>query len=475
MATDLIPFVNNQESGRQALSGAGYRAMNVIADVRGCVRRRPGITTFAGAVDAVVDAAGVVGLHVDGAGRLFAAGGPSPASAIYYVTSANATSLGEVDGGKRPTFAETEILLCIAAGFRPRKIVLSGALPLSDIGDVPPNCSHIIAQNLRLSANDVTVDRTKVRYSSQSIGTTDYSGHETWTVAGAGGPGFYTAEARPDPVVALVENTNEVWAYGAGTLQIFSPDPTLVYAPGPALEVGCSAPYSIIKRHGEFAWIDDERQVVLSDGRSMEVISGPVQQDITDMDDVSGAFGYHVLLGECDAYVWSFPDDNRSFVYQTGVGWGQWQGWSGTAWEPFAVTAHHLKSGTGQNIVGTSDGRVGQLSFDAQDDLGTRINAFIETGFLDRGTSKLKQCVEVRVTIRRGHATSGTPIGWLQWRDTLGEWESPVEVSFGGSADYETTVRFQSLGVYRTRQWRFQFDGEVELVLAKVEEDFEVL
>lgn len=475
MPTELIPFVNAQESGRQELGGALASAMNVVTDPRGTVRRRPGIATYSGAVSTAVDAAGIGGLHVDGAGRLFAASLPNPAASIYYVTSANATHLGDVDGGERATFAETEILLVMAAGGAPRKVVLSGALPMSDLGGTPPNATHVIAQNLRLLANDATLDKTKVRYSDQAIGATDYTGHEDWVVTGGTGPGFFTAESRPDPVVALNENTNEVWAFGSQTLQIHVPDSTLVYAPAHTMEVGCGAPYSVIKQRERFAWLDDERQIVVSDGRSFEPISGPIAQDLADMATAADCVGQHLLLGDTSVFAWRFPTDGRTFVYQEGVGWGQWQGWTGTGWKAWPVTAHHQRSESGANIVGTSDGKIGALSFDASTDLGERINAFVQTGFLDRGSSRLKHCREVRVTIRRGHATTGTPKATLQWRDGLGEWESPIDVSLGGSGDYETTVRFHSLGTYRTRQWRFQFDGDVELVLAKVEEEFEVL
>jgi hypothetical protein len=385
--------------------------------------------------------------------------------------------LGDIDGGERPTFAETEMLLLAAAGGAPRKVELSGALPMSDLGGSPPNCSHIIAQGLRLLANDSTVDRTKVRYSSIAQGTSTYAGHEIWNPALGDPPaGFFTAESRPDPVVALHENTNEVWSFGSQTLQLHVPDGTLVYAATNTLEVGCAAPYSILKHgHGDFAWLDDERQLVVSDGRGAQPLSAPIQKQLHEMTTVSDCQGFRALLGDVGAAIWRFPSDGRTFVYQEGVGWGQWQGWTGTEWTQFPVTALHQASGSAANIVGTSDGKIGVLSFDAADDLGTRINAFIQTGFIDRGTSRDKQCKEVRLTIRRGHATSGTPFGWLSWRDDLGEWEAPLEVSLGGSGDYQTVVAFQSLGVYQTRQWRFQFDGEVELVLAKVEEDFEVL
>lgn len=477
MGTELVPFVNAQESGLEELAGASPSAMNVVCDTRGTVRRRPGIAAYSGAPAGVIDAAGIAGLYATLDGTLFAVTAPNPALDTYHVTAGAATSIGAVDGTGRPVFAETEILLLIAAGSFPQKVELTGTYNMSVLAGPPPECSHILAQNLRLLANDTVVDKTKVRYSSISQGTLDYSGHEIWDPA-LGNPraGFFTAEARPDPVVALGENTNEVFIFGSGTTQVHAPDAALVYAPVSAIEVGCSAPYGTVKVDADFLWLDHRKRFVRSNGRGFDPIGGAsIQKTIDAIGTVSDVYGYHVAMGAVAATAWSFPSDGRTFVFQEGIGWGQWAGWDGGNWTPFPVLSHHLRSGTGENLVGLTTGEIGVLSFDASTDLGTRINAYCETGFLDRGTSAQKQCVEVRVTIKRGHATTGEPFGLLYWRDSLGEWESPLEVSLGASGDYETTVRFRSLGVYRTRQWRFQFDGDPELILVKVEEDFEVL
>lgn len=474
MATEIIPFANLQESGLEELAGAGPSSVNVVTDSRAAVRRRPGIREYAGAPDSVIDSAGIVGLHSTLGGKLIAVGAASPSSDVYIVDSSSATLLGQIDGGQRPTFAETEILLVLAAGAYPMKIELTGAYLMDYLGGTPPQATHVVAHNLRLSLNDVAVDRTKVNYSEQAIGTTDYSGHEQWPTSTTAAGGFYTAEARPDPVVAIGENTNEVFVWGQTTLQVFVTDPNLVYAAVPSREVGCGAPYSPIKVKESFAWLDHQRQFVRSDGRSVEVVGGNAIHRSLEGVTVSDCFGYRFLSGSVDALVWTLPTDGRTFVYQDGVGWGQWQSRVGGTWGQFAVTAHHLQAGTKKNLVGTADGRIGELTFDSQTDFGEAISAHVTTGFIDRGTSKKKRCAEVRLTLRRGEA-SGEPTGLLSWRDDLGSWEAPIEVSLGRSGDFETTVRLPSLGAYRTRQWRFQFDGEATLVLVKVEEDFEIL
>lgn len=477
MASERIPFRNQQESGSESLAGASPIAMNVVIDSKGAVRRRPGITTTTKATSEVIDAAGIAGLYVTEAGAIFATSTPDPTASVYKVGPSGALLLGApFYGSNRPTFAETEMLLTIAAGAGIRKIVLS-TLTSGALGGDPPRASHVIANASRLLANDTLVDRTKVRYSSTAIGTTDYSGLETWDPAVGNTAGFFTAEARPDAVVALAENTNEVFVWGSDTLQVYDPDPTLVYAPAATREVGCSAPYSIIKRDQEFYWLDNYRRFVHSDGRTFEVLSDAIKSDLDGMASVIDAFGYRVLTGAVDALVWTFPTDGRTYAYQVGSGWGQWSGFDAVRnnWAPFVVTAHHLINGDNANLVGTSTGQVGLLSATATSDFSTPINAYVITGFQDHATDARKQCVSVRLALRRGQTTTGEPRALLSWRDSLGPWEAPIPISLGVSGDTDIVVELRSLGIYRRRQWRFSFDGTAELVLVAATEEFDVL
>lgn len=482
MAQERIPFNNVQESGQDELGGASPIAMNVVTDNKGTVRRRPGIGAYDGALSTVVDAAGIAGVYMTEGGTLYAVSAPNPAGNIYVITSTTAYNISSapgayLGGSGKPVFAETEALLCVAAGADIRKIVLA-TNAASLLGGAPPQASHVIANSSRILANDMTVDRTKVRYSSTSIGTTDYSGHETWTPATGNTAGFFTAEARPDPVVAIAENTNEVFVFGSDTLQVYDPDATLVFAPGATREVGCGAPYSIVKVDQEFFWLDHRRRFVHSDGRSFEVLSDAIKDDLEhyNMATASDCYGYRVLMGHVDAVVFSFPSDGRAFVTEQGAGWGQWAGWDDASnqWLPFMVTASHIVNGSNANVVGTSDGRIGELNPRYSTDFGQRINAFVETGFLDRGTDARKQCVSVRIALRRGQSQTEAS-GLLAWRDNLGAWESPIPISLGASGETDIVVELRSLGIYRRRQWRFQFSGDADLALVSATEEYDVL
>ncbi len=335
--------------------------------------------------------------------------------------------------------------------------------------------SHVIAHASRLLAQDMTVDRTAVRYSAPFVSGDD-SGAENWSFAVPAG--FILANARPDIVHAVHENTNNVFVFGGGTTQIYGTDASAVYLPKATREIGCGAPYSVVKQDQAFAWMDQYRRIQFSDGRSYKDISEPIGKTLDSMPAIEDGFGYRVLTGNVDALVWTFPTDGRTFVYQAGSGWGQWGGFDAATanYKPFSVLSHHLRTDTNVNVVGTTDGHVAELSTDALTDLGEPIRAHIETGYVSRGTDRPKHCQCVRLVFRRGQASGATgPQAWLSYRDQPGPWEPGLPVDLGGSGDTHPVLEFRSLGTYRRRQWRFEFTGTDELVLVSATEDFEVL
>jgi hypothetical protein len=317
--------------------------------------------------------------------------------------------------------------------------------------------------------------------------------------------GSFVAEGRTDQVVAITENSNEVWVFGSTSLQTFQTDATLVYVSQATMEYGCATPFGIIKRDQEFAWLDDKRRFIRSDGRDAEPFSQPIQQTLEELERVDDCFGYRVVTGPIDAYVWSFPTDGRSLVYQVGGGWSTWMSYDDKLanWVPLVVTAHTFVLNSNDNLVGLADGRLGVLRNGENTDLGARIPAYIETGFLDRGTDSRKNCIAVRVALRRGNtpavispaevvdyagpecqtpsgpaddvSVAEEPFGTLTYRDDEGAWRTPFQLSFGKSGDRQIVLTFRSLGIYQRRQWRITFHGTSDFVLAGVSEEYLVL
>lgn len=477
MPTARIPFGPAQSSGNEALAGAGVVAHNVVLDGAGAVLRRPGIQASSLSVDAVIDSAGVEGIVTTPNQELWAVGAAVNGDrTIYRVTPGGFISVGgsfspRLNGTGRPVITQTEAIIVATAGAAPQKV--DWVDEISDrLGGTPPNSTHIALQSSRLVSNNVDV-QSRVNYSGIATGGA-VAGHEDWD-PGVGTGGLFSAEARADPVVALAENTNELYVWGTTSVQVFVPDGQFVFAAAATREFGLAAAYSVIKRDQQFAWLDHKRRFVVSDGRTYESISGPIQQTLDDMGTVSDCFGYRVHLGPVDALVWTFPSDGRTFVFHRGM-WSQWSAWnSTTGWGQFPVTAHYQDPNTGRNLVGDSDGYVSELSMGVEADRGALIRAYIQTGFQGHGTEKRKHCRAVYVTLRRGETTSSvTPHCYVCFRD---EPEAPwrkIPVSLGPAGARQPVVALRSLGTYRRRQWLFEFSGSEDLALVSAEEEFEL-
>jgi hypothetical protein len=473
-----IPFGSAQKSGFDEETGAGPAAFNVFTDARGAVRRRPGITTIADAPTGVVDARGIEGVFCTDDGFILAVSGGEfpPLRNIYEVSGGTARRLlGAVPGTGRPHFAQTDMLVAIASRGQPIKYERA-ARTIGYLGGSPPQGSHIATGAQRLVLNDVVDSPSIIRFSATAQGKITYAGHEQWTLTNPVTSGQLGADRRPDPIVALADSTNEIFAWGTYSLQIFSPDPQFGFAPSATVEYGCTAPESVIKADDSFMWMDQYRRFILSNGRSRDDISADIAGQLETFPTVSDCFGYRVIVGNLDAVLWTFPSAGVTYAYQKSIGWSQWSGFSAGNMSAFPVSAMHYRPSDGANIVGTTDGKIGQLSLTSSTDLGEAIVARSTTGYLDRGTDARKNCKVVRLALRRGRATGASgPNGFLCWRDRPGPWQGRVPVDLGGSKDTEIVVELRSLGVYRRRQWMFEFSGTEELVLARASEEFQVL
>lgn len=477
MTEARLVFGNLQASGYEQAAGASPIAMNVLVEPSGTVRRRPGLKASNVAPAAAVASSAISLLHVTLDGRVYALDENPTGRHVYRVTAGGSLDLSggdavrAVPGVAHPTSTETEMLVVFAAGREMEKLELASDT-LSRLGGTPPKASHVTSNASRLLANDTVVDRTKVRYSDIAQGTVTFAGHEIWA-PGSGTAGFFTAEARPDPVVALGDSANEVLVFGSRTCQVYGSDETFVFAPVATIEIGCGAPYSVVRVDDTFYFMDDKRRIVSVTGRSYEVLSDPIRRTLEEMSSVADCVGQRVLIGPFDLLLWTFPSDGRTFVYQKGSGWSQWASYGSGNWRPCDVTAVAAHPG-GELLAGTSTGQVMALALNAAKDAsGANVRAYVETGYESHKTDARKHCRSVRFTLRRTQL-DGIAQAFFGWRDEPGEWAARIPIAAAAN-DTELVVQFHSLGVYRRRQWFFEWSGDDELALVSAVENFQVM
>lgn len=480
-----IPFVPDQQSGVEELAGGSPVAMNITIDSKGAITLRPGMADYAqGPKNQTASSNPILWLYAASDGNLYAVQQVGADWNLMLVKSTGMQSLSERDGSKlfhvaqQPIVAETEDRLVFTSGDRPSEMLFSVGYPqlmgLAGQPDAaaPPNGTHVVANNARVLLNDTTNTKELIQFSDLSGQST--GGYDVFNGYNQSASGFFQGIPNAEPVLALVEKSQQIFCMGRTKTQVWSPDANTIYAIEAAREIGCAAPYSVVGTDDSVVWLDHRRRFTMSDGKTLSPISDPqIQQTLNDMATVSDCYGFRFVEGNTDALVWTFPTDGRTFVYQKSAGWSQWSSFNGSQWGKFAVRSHTLRPDDDTNVVGLADGRIAKLSTNSGDDFGTAINAYIITGFQDRDTDSLKHCRTVFLAIRRGQTGSTEPCGRLSWRDDLGDFGPGMPVSFGATDDTNAVVVLRGLGTYRRRQWKFEFMTHV--AVASVREEYEVL
>ena len=117
--------------------------------------------------------------------------------------------------------------------------------------------------------------------------------------------------------MAIAENTAELALFGETTLEVhgISTDPLIPFQRINTLNVGCLAPYSVVRFDSFYFWLDDKRRIVKSDGRSFDDIGQAIQRDLRDLSTLSDAFGYREDTDRNRCIVFVFPSAGRPWAY----------------------------------------------------------------------------------------------------------------------------------------------------------------
>lgn len=398
----------------------------------------------------------------------------------------DATAATQLDGAAaHPTFAEDSGRVMIAGGGQIQTWTgvvgtLSSRLAAFVFGvNQPP----LGATHIAKLANYVVANNQYPGSLNQFI----------WSALGDGVDGtwpplnFNTADARPDPVIAVHENLRELYIFGTQTVQVYgiTADANLPFQASSTINLGTGAPFSIVRLDQAFVMLDDRRRFVKTDGRSYTVLSTPIDKTLREIATVTDCFGFRCQIGFWDLLVWVFPADGRAFYFeQTSQKWGTWRGWNGS--DDFAairIGSYVYWPGGNLHLVGdnlfenvfTLDA-AGKLDVAPDATLTRPIVAERITTRVDYETTKRKRCTSVRVNMRRGTAAGVTAFVELSKSDDGGPWSTPTLLDLatveGDTASWRT---WYPGGIYRRRQYRVRYSGVAAAALTRVEEDYTVM
>lgn len=486
MAQGPVDFAGGQASGNEPLAGAIPLTVNLLVDGTGCMFTRPGISTWADFPTAIPSASPVDGMvafgdylvYVTRDRKLWAVTSPGTVTAL-----SSATVTTQLDGSTRPVSLATKSRVVFAGGGAPQKwegaglaarlLGLDTSPPFPTGPPSPPPTTHLASVATRLLACDRSISGPLAGqiYWSNTL----ESGNEVWDPIN-----FLELSSRPDRVVALYDNTNQVFGFGEASLEIIRPDPNQGFVSARALPIGCAAPYSPTLYDDSMIWFDPKRRFMISSGSDYSEISGNLKATLEALTVTNDAWGFEFDLDSWRQPTWVFPTDGRCFTWNADGGrWSELKSFSTTGYIPLNISSSYQWKTSSKNInlVGLPSGQIAKWDPMAVDDLGAAIKSEAQTGYVNRGTTKRKKCNELALAFRRGSGDAGgaEPIIQVSWRDDSGAFGQPVVVGLGAPGDSAPVVRMRSLGTYRMRQWRIEFTGSAKLVFVGAVEDYDVL
>lgn len=478
MNSTRLPYEVGQSSAVDELAGGCPEVWNLLVDGGGANIRRPGRVAFI----TLADGSDVIGLFVHNRNLIIVTSDRrfwrvDPGAPDVRIPLSNDALTTQLEGSQRPTFiADTQRLIIAGGGRLQQWRVTEPFTERLDTStdpetDDPPLSTHVTSLDQFIVANDTRFPN-QFHWSAQGDGV-----HGVWPPLN-----FNTADANPDPVVAVHANSRELYVFGTKTLQVYGvvPDPLLPFAAAVTLNIGCIAPYAVVQVDENFTWLDDRRRFVMADGRGFQVMSDAISSTLRELPKVDDAWGARVDIGSFSLVLWVFPAAKRSFYFDLNrKQWGEWRGSrQGEFWNALNVGAYIYWPEVDKHMVGLADGSsLYSMSFTSPTDFDGQTISWQRTlPYVDNGNMASKACGRMRYTLRRGVVPYGeTDLFEASFRDDLGSWAPWTRLSIGDQSDTAAVIEDYPGGVYRRRQHRIRGTGTAPFTLAAVELYFEQL
>ena len=396
------------------------------------------------------------------------------AGRVWKITDGNGT-ITEITGSTAlrlsamATFADNGTNCVIANGANMVHTDLSTLTTMAD-PDAPDHVTHVAYLDGYFLANDA--DTGVVSYS-------DLNSLTAWQALS-----FFTAESRPDDVVAMKEGFREICAAGRESVEFWYNDGTTPFAriSGSAQPFGISAPYSLALVGASWMWLGDKRQFMTMTGRQVTPVSSPYDRIIQRYQAVDDAVGYATTIDEVPLYVLNFPTARQTLCYniQTQM-WGKWGYWdAGRAeYQRYRGQSYCYAKGWNYHLVGDyANGIIYKASRTTFSDNGNTIRSLLRTGNASYGVEATKRSDCLRLRCKRGlgdDTTADPQIVMRQRLDNKAQWQSERWKSLGRVGKHELTIDWRRNGVFKTVQREFIHTDPTDCILIGAKEDITLL
>ena len=388
---------------------------------------------------------------------------------VFPATAGTVTiDAGEWAGIRRPTFVVGADKIYFAAGGDSiNSWVTTAPTVTTALSNSPSQATHIASLGQYLICNTLD-DPHAIRWSALGEGS-----WTTWPSANS-----MEAEARPDEIRALAENTNSLFVWGEETTQLYvvGADPTLPFDCVSTINVGIAAPYCYVRLDESYVWLDDKRRIVISDGAAVRPISDAIQADLRSLDTISDAWAYRYEEGQHSYLVFRFPTEERTFRYDLkSEKWSELKRYVAPFQDDFDVGAYVYRQSDNTHIFGCSgsSGGLYTTSTTSRSEAGAPLVCERVTGWQNFGTDNRKRSTRVRVVMKRGTAAQNATPGALEVRvqDDDAPWSDWEQVSVGGPDDYGSVMDLYFGGIFRRRRYHIRYSSTEDFAVISLADD----
>lgn len=273
-------------------------------------------------------------------------------------------------------------------------------------------------------------------------------------------------------LLLLKQTTGEVWIDAGGV------DFPLVRNDGANIETGLVAAHTLQKVAGDAFWLgrDDRGSGIvfrMSAYQPIRCSSHALEEALTAVDDLSGAWAFTYHQEGLTYYVMQVPGLSTTWVYELASGlWHERAEWVNGTYQPWRARVHALAYG--KHVVGDSAGKIYELDVNANTNAGDvllreRITPHAAMPSLQR---RRFGSMQIDCTVGKG-LSGGQATMMLRYSDTSGaSWSNWRYLSLGRIGQYLARARATMLGSARDRVWciRCTEDVRVDVLAAVVDE-----
>lgn len=382
-------------------------------------------------------------------------------------------------GGKRWAVSGTSLYSIDAAGTGTVVATIPGTGRVMLVAnDTQLVVMHASGWTVITLANDVVSTPANAPLTAQGTYQDSYivfpnaNGTYGWTAIGNAASidalDFASAEAQPDPIVAVLSDHRELWLFGRDTVEIAqtSGSADLVFTRTAIMEQGCIARYSPAKADNTVIWLGGNHhgkgRVYKADGYSPAGISDAALDTWLDaIADLSEAFAFTYKQGGHTFYVLTVPG-HGSWAYDlSGGGWSQLAYRNPTTGDLERIRDNAYCFDGSRHLVGDyENGNIYELRLDAYTDNGNAIyweRAFsvieAENRWLRHDRAELM--AEMGVGLNDGQGSD--PIVLLSWSDDgCRTWSNDRELRLGRIGEFTARAIARRLGLSRNRVYRIR-------------------